>query len=94
MRQREIARTEAAGAPDLHPDTIAMRARREPIQVLQGTMRRVIRTPGVLATDRVPAIRIQIDIPEVPAHQAEVTGALPGLRVRIGVREAVVPQEA
>ena len=51
-------------------------------------MRREIRTPGVLAADRVPAIPIQTDNPEVLALPAEVTGALPDLRERIGVQEA------
>ena len=87
-------RTAAAGAPVPRPDTITMRAQREPIRVLQGTMRREIRTPGVLATDRVQAIPIQTGTPEVPAPQAAVTGVLPGLRERIGVREAVDLQAA
>lgn len=65
-----------------------MHARREPIQVLQGTMRREIHIPEVLAADRVPAIPIQTVIPEVLVPQAEVTGALPDLRERIGVQEA------
>ena len=66
-----------------------MRARREPIQVLQGTIRPEIHTPGVLEADRVPAILIQTGIPEVLAPPVEVTGAPPGLRERIGVQEAV-----